>query len=167
MTAVARRARVRPAETADAAAIVQLVRDLAVYERHPVSVVKLTAADVRRDAFGALPRFEVLLAEWDGEIEGFALFFHNYSTWEARPGLYLEDLFVREAARGHGLGRLLLIEIGALAEARGCGRIDLNVLDWNPTRAFYDRLGFKDLVDWRPYRMDRGAIAALAAARRS
>ena len=153
----------RPAQPGDAAAIVQLVRDLAVYERLPASVVQLTEADVLRDGFGTPPRFEVLLAEWQGRVEGFVLFFQNYSTWEARPGLFLEDLFVREAVRGKGLGGALLQAIGALAQARGCGRIDLNVLGWNPTRAFYDRLGFADLAEWRPYRMDRSAIARLAA----
>ena len=110
---------VRPAQPGDAAAIVQLVRDLAVYERLPASVVQLTEADVLRDGFGTPPRFEWLLAEWQGRVEVFVLFFQNDSTWEARRGLFLEDLVVREAVRGKGLGGALLQAIGgALLDSR-------------------------------------------------
>jgi GNAT superfamily N-acetyltransferase len=157
------RINVRPAASADAETIVQLVRELAVYEKQPLSVVKITEADVLRDGFGALARFEVLLAELDGKIEGFALIFDNYSTWEGRAGIYIEDLFVRERARGKGLGRRLLAAIAALAVARGCPRIDLNVLDWNPTRAFYHRIGIRHMEAWLPYRISGAAIAALAS----
>jgi GNAT superfamily N-acetyltransferase len=157
------RVHVRPAKPEDAAIIVELVRELAVYEKQAPSVVKLTEADVLRDGFGAQCRFEVLLAEHDGVVEGFALIFPNYSTWEGRAGIYIEDLFVRERARGNGLGRRLLIAIAELAVKRGCPRIDLNVLDWNPTRAFYHRVGITHLAAWLPYRVSGEAIARLAA----
>lgn len=154
---------VRPATTEDAAVIVDLVRELAVYEKQPLSVVKLTEADVLRDGYGVERRFEVLLAELDGAVEGFALLFPNYSTWEGRAGIYIEDLFVRERARGRGLGRRLLAAVAALAVERGCLRIDLNVLDWNPTRAFYHRIGVAHLSGWLPYRMSGEAIVKLAS----
>jgi len=158
---------IRPARVADADTIVDLVRALAIYEKEPLSSVKLTADDVRRDGFGAQRRFEVLLAEDAGMAQGFALFFPNYSTWEGRAGLFIEDLFVREAARGRGLGRALVTAVAAIAAVRGCPRIDLNVLDWNPTRAFYHRIGLRHMADdrqtWLPYRMRADEIAALAA----
>ena len=154
---------IRPARLEDAAAIVALVRDLAEYERMPPTAVKLTEADLRRDGFGETPRFEILLAELDGRVDGFALFFHNYSTWEGRAGLFIEDLFVRTPARGRGLGRRLLAAIARVARERGCPRIDLNVLDWNPARAFYRRIGCEHLAEWLPYRMTGPAIARLAA----
>jgi GNAT superfamily N-acetyltransferase len=153
---------VRPATAADAAVIVELVRELAIYEKQPLSVVKLTETDVLRDGFGAQRRFEVLLAECDDVVEGFALIFPNYSTWEGRAGIYIEDLFVRPRARGRGLGLRLLVAIAALAVQRGCARIDLNVLDWNPTRVFYHRIGITHLSDWLPYRISGEAIGKLA-----
>ena len=154
---------IRPARPDDAATIVALVRELAVYEREPLSSVKLGEADILRDGFGAEPRFELLLATLDGAVEGFALFFPNYSTWEGRAGLYVEDLYVSEWARGTGVGRRLLAEVAALARARDCPRLDLSVLHWNPARSFYDRLGFTEMVDWRRYRLTGEALAALAA----
>ena len=154
---------VRPATPADAATIVGLVRELAEFERAPEGSVKLTEADIRRDGFGPNPRFEALLAEIDGAVEGLAVFFPNWSTWEGRAGLYVEDLYVRPRARRRGVGRRLLAEIAALAAARGCVRVDLNVLDWNPARAFYERLGVVEMRDWRPYRLSADAIARLAA----
>jgi GNAT superfamily N-acetyltransferase len=155
---------IRPARPDDAAIIATLVRELAVYEREPLSSVKLSAADILRDGFGAAPRFELLVATLDGAVVGFALFFPNYSTWEGRAGIHIEDLFVREAARGHGLGRRLMVEIARLAVARGLPRIDLSVLDWNPARRFYERLAMEERADWRLYRMNAAAIARLAAA---
>jgi len=157
------RIHVRSAGPEDAAVIVQLVRELAIYEREPLSAVKISEADVLRDGFGVERRFEVLLAERDQVVEGFALIFPNYSTWEGRAGIYIEDLFVREQARGLGLGRLLLTAIARLALERGCRRVDLNVLDWNPTRAFYHRIGIHHLSAWLPYRMGPDAITRLAA----
>jgi len=154
---------VRLATPADAATIVGLVRELAEFERASEGSVKLTEADVLRDGFGPAPRFEALLAKIDGAVEGLAVFFPNWSTWEGRAGLYVEDLYVRPRARRRGVGRRLLAEVAALAAARGCARIDLNVLDWNPARAFYERLGIGEMRDWRPYRLAGDAIARLAA----
>lgn len=158
---------IRPARPQDAPVIVELIRELAIYENEPLSTVKATEADILRDGFGPRPVFEVLLAEVAGTVEGFVLFLPNYSTWEGRAGIHIEDLFVRERARGQRLGRRLLAEVAALARARGCLRIDLNVLDWNPTRGFYERLGLVEMKEWRPYRMRAEVIALLAAEARA
>ena len=154
---------VRLATPDDAAEIVRLVRELAIYENEPVETVKLTEADVLAHGFGPRPAFEALVAELDGRPVGFALFFQNYSTWEGRPGIYIEDLFVAPDARGRGLGRKLIAAIAAIAEGRGCRRVDLWVLDWNPTRDFYHRIGIHHMAGWLPYRMTQPAIGALAA----
>jgi GNAT superfamily N-acetyltransferase len=163
MDASSAAARIRPARPGDAAIVVQLIRELAAYEREPASSVKVSEADLLRDGFGPTPRFELLLAELGGEAVGFALFFTSYSTWEGRPGLYVEDLFVRESARGHGLGRGLLAAIARLALERGYPRLDLCVLDWNPARRFYESIGMAERRDWRPYRLEAERIARLAA----
>ncbi|WP_298728650.1 GNAT family N-acetyltransferase [uncultured Ferrovibrio sp.] len=154
---------IRPATPEDAVTIVDLVKALAIYEKEPLTSVKITPEDVLRDGFGPQKRFEALIAELDGEPVGFALFFHNYSTWEGRAGLFIEDLFVLERARGHGLGRQMITALAAIADSRGCRRLELNVLDWNPTRDFYHRLGINHLKEWLPYRMTQPAIAALGA----
>lgn len=158
---------IRTATAADAGAIVMLVQALAAYEHEPPESVKLTEADVLRDGFSEPRRFEALIAELDGAPVGFALYFHNYSTWEGRAGIYIEDLFVLESTRGQGIGRQLITAVAAIAQQRGCPRVDLNVLDWNPTREFYHRLDITHMQDerqaWLPYRMRRPAIAALAA----
>jgi ribosomal protein S18 acetylase RimI-like enzyme len=158
---------VRPATPADAAVLVQLIRDLAVYEKEPLTSVKVTEADILRDGFGPQQRFECLLVEVGGRPAGFTLFFHNYSTWEGRTGLYVEDLYVSEWARGRNIGRRLLAEVAAIAEARGYRRVDLSVLDWNPARGFYERIGMVDMTMWRPYRLKGEALATLAAEARS
>ena len=155
---------IRPAAIADAETILSLVQALAIYEKEPLSTVKATAEDFRRDGFGAEKRFEALIAELEGEPVGFALYFHNYSTWEGRAGLFVEDLFVLEKARGHGLGRQLITALAAIADARGCQRLDLNVLDWNPTRDFYHRLGIHHKTEWLPYRMTQPDLARLGEA---
>ncbi len=139
-----------------------MVKELAVFEREPLSSVKITEADVLRDCFGELRRCEVLIAEREGRIGGFALYFHNYSTWLGRAGLYLEDIFVRDWARGAGVGRLLMAGLARIAKERGCPRLDLWVLHWNPARTFYEKLGMIDMADWRPYRLEAAAIARLA-----
>jgi GNAT superfamily N-acetyltransferase len=154
---------VRPATPADVPVIVQLIRELAAYENEPLANVKATEADILRDGFGPQQRFESLLVEIGGRPAGFALFFHNYSTWEGRAGIYVEDIFVSEWARGRNIGRRLLAEIAAIAEARGCRRVDLSVLQWNPARAFYERIGLVEMSDWRPYRLRGEALASLAA----
>jgi GNAT superfamily N-acetyltransferase len=154
---------VRPATPADAATLVALVRELAVYEREPLSSVKMTEADVLRDGFGPDRRFEALIAEADGRAAGFALFFHNYSTWEGRAGIYIEDIYVSEWARGLGIGRRLVAEVAAIARERGCPRVDLWVLHWNPARKFYERMGFTDMSDWTPYRLSGDALEKVAA----
>ena len=154
---------VRAATPADAAIIVTLIQELAIYENEPLSSVKITEADVLRDGFGERPRFEALLAGKNGSTDGLALFFHNYSTWEGRSGIYLEDLFVRESARGQGLGRALMKRLAEIALERGCRRLDFWVLHWNPTRECYHRFGFRHLDKWLPDRMDQAGIARLAA----
>ena len=153
---------VRPAVPADADEIVAMVRELAEFEREPLANVEARPADILRDCFGDNPRAEVLIGEIDGQVAGFVLFIRNYSTWLARAGLYVEDLYVRETARGTGLGKNLLAAVARLAIARGCRRLDLAVLDWNPARGFYERLGFQEKADWRPYRLEGEALARLA-----
>jgi GNAT superfamily N-acetyltransferase len=154
--------RLRPARRDDAAEIVAMVRELALFEREPLTSVKIAEPDVLRDCFGERPRAEVLIAERAGRIAGFALFFHNYSTWMGRAGLYLEDIFVRDWARGCGVGRLLMAGLARIAKERGCARLDLWVLHWNPARAFYEKLGMIDMSDWRPYRLEAAGIERLA-----
>ncbi|MCX8250395.1 MAG: GNAT family N-acetyltransferase [Dehalococcoidia bacterium] len=153
---------VRPAIPEDAATIVRLVQSLALYENEPVETVQLTEADVLRDSFGDSPLFETLLAELDGTAVGFALFFHNYSTWHGRAGLHLEDLYVEEHARGNGLGMNLMTELARIAKERGCARFELSVLDWNPTREFYHQIGFENMEEWLSYRLTEPGIAKLA-----
>jgi GNAT superfamily N-acetyltransferase len=144
---------IRDATERDAALIVHYVRELAKFEREPVEHVKLSEADVLRDAFGVHRYFEVLIAEADSKPIGFALFFHNYSTWQGRPGLYIEDLFVEEQWRKHRVGRKLIAAVARIAKDRGCARIDLSVLNWNPAREFYSRLGFRPVDGWTVYRL--------------
>ena len=154
---------VRPATPADVPIILELIRELAIYENEPLTTVKATEADILRDGFGAERRFECLLVEVAGRPAGFTLFFHNYSTWEGRAGIYVEDIFVSDWARGRNIGRRLLAEIAAIAESRGCRRVDLSVLHWNPARAFYERIGLVEMSEWRPYRLRGDAFTALAA----
>lgn len=159
--------RIRPAKPSDAATIIEFVRGLARFEHEPVEHVRLTARDIWRDGFGPRPAFEVLLAERLGEATptpvGFALFFPNYSTWEGRVGIHIEDLFVVEEERGTGVGRALMAAVARVAQDRGAARVDLAVLDWNPARAFYETLGMAHQAEWLPYRMERDAIDRLAA----
>jgi len=154
---------IRPATPADAGTIVDLIRELAIYEKEPLTSVKATEADILRDGFGPTSRFECLLVELDGRPAAFTLFFHNYSTWEGRAGIYVEDIFVSEWARGRDIGRRLLVAISALALQRGCTRVDLSVLHWNPARGFYERLGFVETAEWRRYRLHGEPLRQLAA----
>jgi len=155
---------IRDATPEDCGTLLQLVRDLAAYERAPDAVVA-TEADLRRDGFGSERRFEARLAILDGRAAGFTLFFPNYSTWEGRAGLYLEDLFVAEWARGHGLGRRLIADLAAIALARGWRRLELSVLDWNPARGFYKALGFEHKQEWLGYRLTGAALETLVRER--
>jgi GNAT superfamily N-acetyltransferase len=154
--------RIRRAVPGDVPQILAFVRELAEYEKVPHEV-KATEADLLRDGFSSTPRFFVELAEWEGAPAGFALWFFNYSTWEGRPGLYLEDLFVRPVFRGRGIGKALLVHLARCAVAEGCGRFQWQVLDWNtPAIAFYETLGAKALKEWITMRVSGGGISRLA-----
>ena len=167
MTAIGRRVAtgisVRLAEMEDAELLLALIRELARYERAPEDAVSATPADLIRYGFGPERRFEALLAEIDGEPAGFALFFPGFSTWAGRPTLYLEDIFVREWARGRGVGRALMACLASIAIEHGWRRLDLSVLDWNPARDFYHRLGIDCRSEWLPYRAEGEALLRLAA----
>src|SRR5438105_12353106 len=153
---------IRSATEADVPIILELIRALATYERAPNDV---TASEkgLSEVLFGGKPAAEVRLA-FDGEnAVGFAVFFHNFSTWLGRPGLYLEDLFVRPEHRGKGYGRALLVDLARIARARGCGRMEWAVLDWNePAVQFYRKLGAKPMDEWTVFRLTRDGIAKLA-----
>ena len=153
---------VRAATADDAPLLLRFIRELAVFERAPDAVVA-TEADLRRHGFGPQPQFEAILAFLDGEPAGAALFHNRFSTWLGRPGLYLEDLYVSEAARGHGVGRRLMARLAAIAVERGWGRIDFQVVGWNPARRFYERLGLGPVGDWLRYGGDEAALRRLAA----
>lgn len=155
---------IRPAMRADLPLILELIRALAEYERLAHACVA-TEARLEATLFGPRPDAEVLIAEAAGEPAGFALFFHNYSTFLAQRGLYLEDLFVRPAHRGRGVGRALLAELARLAIARDCGRFEWSVLDWNaPAIGFYRALGAEPLDDWTTFRLTGDALRRLADA---
>lgn len=153
----------RPATPADLDTIIELVHALAEYEREP-DAVRLDRDEFRRHLFGQRPYAEVILAETpEGASAGFALFFHNFSTWEGKPGIYLEDLFVRPELRGHGYGKALLVELARLAVERGCARLEWSVLDWNePSIQFYKALGARPQDDWTTFRVDGDALIGLA-----
>src|SRR5437868_6352364 len=152
----------RPATERDVPVILNLIRELAEYEREPDAVVA-TEERLREVLFGAKPSAEVLLALEEGAPVGFAVYFYNFSTWLGRPGLYLEDLFVRPAARGKGYGRALLVELAKIAQERGCGRMEWAVLDWNdPAIQFYRKLGAKPMEEWTVFRLTRKGIGELA-----
>ena len=152
---------IRFATADDVPLLLRLIRALAVFEKSPDAVVA-TEDDLRRHGFGPMPQFEAILAFLDGEPAGVALFHSRFSTWIGRPGLYLEDLYVTEAARGQGVGRRLMARLAAIAVERGWGRIDFHVLDWNPARHFYARLGMADLSGWLRYGGDEAALRRLA-----
>jgi GNAT superfamily N-acetyltransferase len=147
----------------DVALLLELIRELAAYERAPGAVVA-TEADLRSHGFGPDRRFEALLALVDGEPAGFALFFPDFSTWRGRPGLYLEDLYVREWARGLGVGRRLMARLAAIALERDWPALHFAVLNWNPARGFYHRLGIEAREEWLPYGTTGETLRRLAAA---
>ena len=155
--------RIVPATERDVPLVLELIKGLAEYERLAHEVVA-TEAVLRETLFGARPGAEVVIAYAGEEAAGFALFFHNFSTFLGRPGLALEDLFVRPAWRGRGIGRKLLAHLAALAVARGCGRFEWQVLDWNADAiAVYRRVGAVPMSDWTTYRLTGEALARLAA----
>lgn len=154
---------IRAATERDAPLVLELIRGLAEYERLANECVA-TEQQVRASLFGAAPQAEVVIASVEGEAAGFALFFHNYSTFLARRGLYLEDLFVRPGWRGRGVGRALLAHLARLAIERGCGRFEWSVLDWNEDAIrVYEKLGARPMSDWTLYRVTGAPLERLAA----
>jgi GNAT superfamily N-acetyltransferase len=153
---------IRPGELADVPVIAELIRALARYEKLEQEVV-MTEEKLTDSLFGERPYAETLIAEDDGEPVGFALFFHNYSTFLAQPGIYLEDLFVKPEHRGAGIGKALLERLAQLAVDRGCGRLEWAVLDWNVDAIrFYERLGAKPNAEWTVYRLTGKPLQRLA-----
>jgi GNAT superfamily N-acetyltransferase len=153
---------IRAATVGDVPTILALIRELATYERAPdeVTTTEEQLVDV---LFGKKPAAEVLLAFEEQNPVGFAVYFYNFSTWLGRPGLYLEDLFVRLEQRGKGYGRALLVELAKIARERGCGRMEWAVLDWNePAIEFYHKLGAKPMNEWTVFRLTRDGIQRLA-----
>ncbi len=155
---------IRPATPADLPLIAELIRALAEYEKL-AHEVRFDEAILAAKLFGPRPYAEVIIGEVDGTAQGFALFFHNFSTFEGKPGVYLEDLFVRPAARGSGLGKALLAELARIAVERDCARLEWSVLDWNePAIGFYKALGAKPMDEWTVFRVDGTALETLAQA---
>ena len=153
---------IRTARVEDVLIILQLIRDLATYERAP-NEVTATEEQLVEVLFGPRPSAEVLLAFEQDTAVGFAVFFHNFSTWLGRPGLYLEDLFVKPEVRGKGYGRALLVHLAKIARERGCGRMEWAVLDWNdPAIQFYHKLGAAPMDEWTVFRLTGDGIAKLA-----
>jgi len=157
---------VRPAREGDIPEILAFIRELAEYERAP-GEVEATEGLLHEAMFGGTPACEALIGEVDGHAQGFALFFHNFSTWKGRRGMYLEDLFVRPAARGVGLGEALLREVARIAVNRGCPRFEWSVLDWNePAIGFYRKLGAVRMEEWTVHRLSGEALVRVASGRR-
>lgn len=153
---------IRPARPGDEALLLDLITELAEYERL-ADQVEATCADLTESLFGRAAVAEAVIAEWDGKTAGFALFFRNYSTFVGRPGLYLEDIFVREPKRGKGIGKALLLHLAGIARKRGYGRMEWSVLDWNqPAIDFYRSLGAEPMAGWTVYRLDETALAKLS-----
>jgi GNAT superfamily N-acetyltransferase len=152
----------RPATPSDVPAILGFIRELAFYEREPDAVLT-TETDLLRDGFTEPRRFHCLMAEWDATPVGFALYFYNYSTWEGRPGIYLEDLYVQPAMRGKGIGKSILTRLAAIAVEEECARFEWSVLDWNqPSIDFYHAMGAVMKSEWRGMRVDGEALKNLA-----
>jgi GNAT superfamily N-acetyltransferase len=153
---------IRPARVEDVPVIFELIQDLATYERAPDEVTA-TEEQLVAVLFGKRPAAEVLLAFAGESAVGFAVYFYNFSTWLGRPGLYLEDLFVKPEMRGKGYGRALLVELAKIARAQSCGRMEWAVLDWNePAIKFYRSLGAKPMDEWTVFRLTGDEIAKLA-----
>jgi GNAT superfamily N-acetyltransferase len=158
---------IRPARRDDVPTILALVRELASYEREP-DAVTATEADLASALFGPQPAIFATIAEHEGDVAGFALWFLNFSTWLGRHGIYLEDIYVRPELRGHGYGRALLIELAAIADARGYGRVEWSVLDWNESaHRFYASLGAVPMHGWTTWRLTGEALPNLTAPSRA
>ena len=156
---------IQPATAADVPVILQLIRELAEYERAPNDVVA-TEESLREVLFGPEPAAHVLIGRENGEPVAFAVYFFNFSTWLGRAGLYLEDLFVRPELRSKGYGRALLVRLAKIAHERGCGRMEWAVLDWNePAIQFYRKLGARPMEEWTVFRLTSDGIGALATAK--
>jgi len=156
---------IRPAGEADVSAVLALIRALAEYEHAVPGALAITETLLREAMFGSPRAVEVLLAFVGEEIAGFAMFFHNFSSWRGRRGIFLEDLFVRPEMRRKGVGRALLAELARIALARNCARIEWLVLDWNqPAIDFYGSLGAAPLEEWTTFRIGGAALEALADA---
>ena len=154
---------IRNAELRDVGAIVQLIKDLAEFEKL-THLVQVTPEKLRPQLFGERPAAEALVAERDGEVVAFALFFTNFSTFLAQPGLYLEDLYVKPEHRGAGIGRALLVKLASLAVERECGRFEWSVLDWNVDAIkFYEGMGATVMPEWRICRVTGTALEAMRA----
>jgi GNAT superfamily N-acetyltransferase len=154
---------IRRATAGDAAQILKFVRALAAFERAPDDAVTATEEGLIRDGFGPHPFFHCLIADYEGQPAGFALYFFNYSTWVGWPGVYVEDLFVLPEFRRQGIGRELLREVAAIAVEKGCQRLQWEVLDWNtPAIDFYRELGAEFLDEWRNVRLSGNALTRLA-----
>jgi GNAT superfamily N-acetyltransferase len=154
---------IRPAVPSDIPEILVFIRELAEYEREPAAAIA-AEADLLRDGFGPTPRFHCLIATWQDQAAGFALFFYNYSTWRGRAGIYLEDLFVRPPFRQKGIGKSLLAAVAAIAVAEACPRLEWAVLDWNtPAIDFYKSVGAVSMSEWTTMRLTGEALHKLAA----
>ena len=152
----------RPAEPQDTPLILAYVRELALYEQTPELAIA-SEADMRKAIFGPRPLAWAIMAEWEGRPAGFALWFYVFSTWEGKPGLYLEDLFVRPEFRGHGIGKALLKRVAAIALEQGCSRYQWSVLDWNqPSIDFYESQGARVMREWLLCRVEGEALVRLA-----
>lgn len=154
---------IRPSRPDDAETLVALIHELAVYEKLE-QYARADPDDLRAHLHGPRPFAEAIVAEAAGEVVGFALFFSTYSTFRGQPGLYLEDIFVREPHRGRGIGKAMLATVARIAVDRGCGRLEWSVLDWNaPSIGFYRSLGARPLDDWTVYRIDDDPLLRLAS----
>jgi GNAT superfamily N-acetyltransferase len=154
---------IRSASASDCAAIAELVRELAAYEKLE-QFARATPADFRDHLFGAQPAAEALIAEVEGAPVGFAVMFRTFSTFRGRPGMYLEDVFVRQAYRGRGIGKALLAEVARRARDRGCGRLEWSVLNWNtPAIGFYRSLGARPLDEWTVFRLEEESFERLGS----
>ena len=153
---------IRATTVADVAELMEMLRELAAYEQAPPGALAVSEDDLRRDGFGDSRKFEALFAELGGRVVGFVIVFAIYSSWAGKPGLMVHDLFVREECRDAGAGQALIEAVARLAVARGCARVDVNVLAWNRARAFYERLGFEPQPDWVLHRLEGDRLKAFA-----